>query len=62
MRFLEKDWSDLRGSKIHIAVPAPCDLLRGHVVTLDDVVGSIDEVSPRWQLDAILALDDYLDD
>jgi hypothetical protein len=62
MRAYETDWSDLRGSEIHVRAAAPADLLRGHLVTPDDLVHAIDQVVPRWRLDVILALDDYLDE
>ncbi len=60
MRAYKMDWSDPRGSEIHVRAPAPVDLLRGHVATPNDLANAIGEVVPRWQLDAILALDDYL--
>jgi hypothetical protein len=61
MRAHEADWSDLVGSEIHVAAPAPVDLLQGRLATPDDVAHAIDQVVPRWRLDVILALDDYLD-
>ena len=58
----EADWSDLRGSEIHVRAAAPVGLLHGRVMNPDDLAQAIDQVVPRWQLDAILALDDYLDE
>ena len=60
-RAYEADWSDLAGSEIHVGAPAPADLLRGHLASPDDVARAIDQVVPRWRLDVILALDDYVD-
>ena len=59
-RASQADWSDLRGSEIHVGAPAPSDLLHGRVITREDVARALDRVAPRWRLDAILALDDYL--
>jgi hypothetical protein len=60
-RAYEADWSDLVGSEVHVEAPAPADLLHGHPTTPDHVAHAIDQVVPRWRLDVILALDDYVD-
>ena len=57
----ETGWSDLVGSKTHVEAPAPADLLQGHLATPEDVGVAVDEVVPRWRLDVIMALDDYVD-
>jgi hypothetical protein len=57
----QADWSELKGSEVHVGAPAPSDLLHGRVLTREDVAHAIDRVAPRWRLDVILALDDYLD-
>jgi hypothetical protein len=62
VRAYEADWSDLRGSEIHVRAAAPVGPLRGRVVSPDDLAHAIDRVVPRWRLDTILALDDYLDE
>lgn len=55
------DWSDLDRSKLHVGAPPPAELLQGRVTSPEDVDRAIFKVAPRWRLDAILALDDYLD-
>jgi hypothetical protein len=60
VRAYDTDWSELRGSEIHVGAPAPSGLLRGHVATPEAVADAIDAVVPRWRLDVIVALDDYL--
>jgi hypothetical protein len=57
----ETDWSELRGSEIHVGAPAPSGLLQSRVTTAEAVADAIDGVVPRWRLDVIMALDDYLD-
>ena len=60
MRHHGADWFDLSRSEVHVGAPAPTDLLQGRVVTAADVAHAIDRVVPRWRLDVIQALDDYL--
>jgi hypothetical protein len=61
-RAYETDWSDLRGSEIHVRAAPPDGLLCGLVASPDDLERAIEQVVPRWRLDAIFALDDYLDE
>jgi hypothetical protein len=61
IRAHETDWSELVGSEMHVAAHAPAELLQGRLATPDDVAHAVDQVVPRWRLDVILALDDYVD-
>lgn len=45
----------------YVACSPPLEILRGDVRRPDDVRLSIQQVSERWRLDVVLALDDYLD-
>jgi hypothetical protein len=62
MQAYESDWTDLVASELHVGASAPPDLLQGRVTSAGDLALAIDQVVPRWRLDAIMALDDYLDD
>lgn len=61
LRVYETDLSGLGESATHVALTPPQGLLHGHGVTADDVALAIDRVELRWRLDAITALDEYLD-
>ena len=56
----ETDWSDLPRSAADVGTVPPPSLLTGKVMTPEDVARAIDSVEPRWRLDAITALDDYI--
>jgi hypothetical protein len=60
LRHYRADWSDLSRSEVHVGAPAPTDLLQGRMVTAADLARAIDRVVPRWRLDVIQALEDYL--
>ncbi|RYV49792.1 hypothetical protein [Pengzhenrongella frigida] len=60
-RVFDSDWSNLPKDCVYVASPPPIGLLRGAIVTPEDVARVIAEVSPRWRLDAIMAIADYVD-
>jgi hypothetical protein len=61
-RVYDADWFPLKtDQEVHIAAAPPVGLLQGRVVKPEDVTKAIDQVDARWRLDAIMALDDYLD-
>ena len=41
--------------------PPPIEILQGDPRTPDDLAQTINQVEPRWRLDAVLALQDYVD-
>ena len=57
----ERDWSGLVMSQDLVAAAPPLDLLRGEVTDPRDVADDINRVRPEWRLDALMALDDYID-
>ena len=40
--------------------PPPVKILRGPLTTPEDLAASLDRVEPRWRLDAVMALQDYI--
>lgn len=60
-RVVDSDWSQLQPSENEPGQPPPMDLLRGAVTSPIDVARAIDDVDLRWRLDAIMALDDYVE-
>ena len=60
-RAFDSDWSNLPKDDVYVAAPPPTGLLRGAIVTPEDVAQVIAEVNPRWRLDAIMAIADYVD-
>jgi hypothetical protein len=61
MRVYETDWSQLPRSGEYVGAAPPAGLLHGEVAAPEDVVRAIDAVESQWRLDAITALDDYID-
>ena len=61
-RIFERDWSGLLRSQDDLtAVSPPRELLRGDISDLQDFADAITRVEAEWRLDAVLALDDYID-
>jgi hypothetical protein len=61
MRVFEAEWSGLPRSEDHVGAAPPTGLLQGEVRAPEDVARVIDDVEARWRLDAIEAIDDYID-
>ncbi|MBM0124578.1 hypothetical protein [Pimelobacter simplex] len=57
----ERDWSFLVAAEGLIAAAPPSHLLRGEVTGPEGVADAISRVEPEWRLDALMALDDYID-
>lgn len=60
-RLLAAGWADLDTPADLVGAAPPEGLLRGAVSTVRHVEAALDGVSLQWQLDVLLALDDYLD-
>ena len=43
-----------------VGLPPPRKILRGSVEDVADLLAALERVDPRWRLDAILALRDYI--
>lgn len=56
-----RDWSDLDHSEEYVGLPAPVGILRGAIETPQDLTAALGRVEPRWMLDAIMAVSDYVD-
>lgn len=41
--------------------PAPPELLIGELVTVHDLASALERTDLRWRLDAVLAIEDYID-
>jgi len=61
LRLLRADWSHLTRSDAYVEMTPPADLLQGAVKTLRNLVDAIERVDERWRLDAVLAIEDYID-
>jgi hypothetical protein len=61
MRVFETTWSHLPRTEDYVGAAPPTGLLRGEVMAPEDVARVIDDVEARWRLDAIEALDDYIE-
>ena len=60
--FEEIDRDGLAGSSQNlVGTPAPREVLAQIVSTLEQLAAVIANVEPRWRLDVILGLQDYLD-
>jgi hypothetical protein len=44
-----------------VGLPPPRKILRGSVEDMADLMAALERVDQRWRLDAILALQDYID-
>lgn len=40
----------------------PVDYLRGAFTTAEDIADYLKQIDPRWRLDALMAVEDYLDE
>ena len=43
-----------------VGLPPPRKILRGSLEDVADLLAALERVDPRWKLDAILALQDYI--
>lgn len=55
------DWSELGWSDQFVCAAPPVGLLHGELNSVIDLADALAQVEPRWRLDAILAVSDYLD-
>lgn len=60
-RVYDSEWSNLPSADSYVAAPPPVGLLQGAIATPEDVAQVIAEVDPRWRLDAVMAIVEYMD-
>lgn len=61
MRVYQRGWSHQRRQKATSGRLHLPDVLQDEVMAPEDVARAIDEVESRWRLDAISALEDYIE-
>lgn len=55
-----RDWSELGDNDPFVGTAPPVEILRGQLKSASDLASALEQVQPRWQLDVILAVSDYL--